>query len=231
MLNTILVLLMVLFPMPPIGLPQTTAEDASGQVTGCVYDPSEAVFAGTTVVLRGAGIERKVKTNEDGIYRAELPAGLYQISLEHPELKPYRRAPFRVRAGESVMINLAPAISSIPMSVLYVGPPEKAPHFPPDKPLKYDSFRVAGPMDQPREMLIEYGQRRYHRDSVEYMWATLSYDALLVFGKRLRYDKKRSVIEAEGDVILEHGHERQRVKRVILKLRDGAPEVESVERL
>jgi hypothetical protein len=86
-------------------------------------------------------------------------------------------------------------------------------------------------MDQPREMLIEYGQRRNHRDSVEYMWATLSYDAFLVFGQTIRYDKKRSVIEAEGDVILEDGHERQRAKRVILKLRDGAPEVESVERL
>ncbi len=86
----------------------------------------------------------------------ELSAGLYQVSLEAQGLLPYRRAPFSVRPRDSVMINIAPAVSSIPVGVLYVGPPDKAPRFPPDKPLKYDSFSLDSSPGEPHEVLVEF---------------------------------------------------------------------------
>ncbi|MBL8189517.1 MAG: carboxypeptidase regulatory-like domain-containing protein, partial [Acidobacteria bacterium] len=53
-----------------------------GTITGTVTDPSGAVIRDASIVIRNkaTGIERQLKSDEDGIFvAASLPAGQYEV--------------------------------------------------------------------------------------------------------------------------------------------------------
>jgi hypothetical protein len=220
-----------LFTLHHTPLLYAATHQSIGRVTGTVHDPNEAVIVGRNIIFRGEGIERIVKTNDEGVYEVELPAGIYQVFFEaQAGFLSYRRAPFRVEASKSIIINIALTMSSVPGHIFYIGPPEKAPRFPPDKPLKYDSFLVANLSPVPLEMLVEFKNKRKRGAYLEYRRATASYNSLLIYGDKLRFNKKHWLIEGEGNVILEDGKRRMKVNRVVAKIKDGMPEIISVER-
>src|ERR1700748_1768883 len=71
-----------------------------GTITGTISDPTKAVIPGANVVATGeTGDGYETITTETGNYTlGQLPAGLYQLSVELPGFKKY------VRQGITVLV-------------------------------------------------------------------------------------------------------------------------------
>jgi hypothetical protein len=225
--QTILIVLsMMLLGSPIVFHILASNQPSTGRVIGRVYDPNDAVFTGVDVIITDGKTEYHLKTSSEGIYKAELPEGIYRVTVKGRGLLPFRRAAFRIAAGKSVMINIAPAISSIPTSILYIGPPEKAPHFPPDKPLTYDSFPIKN-VDTPKlELLVEYKQKKSEKQILQYGRATVSYDAFLLSADQVELDEKEMTVDLIGNVLVEDGTKRGRFERATFRIVNGEPKVE-----
>lgn len=194
---------------------------SSGQVVGTVFDPYEAVVPVATITFTKGKLKMRTTTNESGAYRVELPAGIYRVTVKRQGFLPYRRASFEVHPSESVVINIALAISHIPVGVLYIGPASKAPRFPPDPPLNYDLHQLVDSTKQRRELLIEYANRRKKAGLVEYTNGTASCDSFLIYADKLSFFRNGTRIEAIGNVIVEDGKQRYKTNRTVVSLRQG----------
>src|SRR4051794_34065370 len=73
------------------------------RLRGMVVDLNNSAVPETELILSGKNVERKIVTDDDGEFEAEVPAGIYSImtkaidgTLHVNGFLPYRRAPFRV---------------------------------------------------------------------------------------------------------------------------------------
>jgi Carboxypeptidase regulatory-like domain len=73
------------FRIQLIIVPLSLASAQTAQLSGVVRDPSQAVIAGASVIIRGdeTQIERIVTTNNDGVYDVPfLAPATYTVSVE-----------------------------------------------------------------------------------------------------------------------------------------------------
>ena len=83
-------------------------QDTRGSITGRVTDPSGAVLAGASVVVRNAamGTKSTIQTSFDGIYRATLlQPGLYEIEVSAAGFKKAVRKAVEVRVADRLDID------------------------------------------------------------------------------------------------------------------------------
>jgi outer membrane receptor protein involved in Fe transport len=86
------------------GLDATAQSTTQGAIVGTVFDASDAVVPGATVVIRNSGTNAEVKLTSDsaGLYRApQLPPGTYTVTTTAPGFTVERAN------GVSVQVNLA----------------------------------------------------------------------------------------------------------------------------
>jgi hypothetical protein len=72
--------------------PAVFAQSDLGSIQGVVKDPSSAVVPNATVSVRNAGdgLERKIKTNESGVFTVtSIPPGVYTVTVEAGGFKKY----------------------------------------------------------------------------------------------------------------------------------------------
>lgn len=192
-------------------------------VTEDLAVPLEGVIA-----VRGLNFKREVKTDQEGRYEVEVPAGVYWITAEVPLHYPYRRAPVRVRAGDEVMINIYPVwrILAIGETVTERGVEDKPIIWAPAP--RYDVVRLRGKRTEPKEIWIEHAVRRRVGKEIEYELVTLSYDALTVYAGGLRYDPRGPRFIAVGTVRVEDGKQGVNAQRAEIRFRSGKPIVSLV---
>lgn len=66
-------------------------------LSGTVYDPNGSVIPGGEVVARSFGVkEYQATTNDEGVYKIELPLDVYKIEVNAPGFCPKRIEIFRV---------------------------------------------------------------------------------------------------------------------------------------
>jgi hypothetical protein len=86
-----------------------SSASVGGILLGTVKDPSKAVVRDATVnaVEIDTGVEQHARTNDRGFYSLpELPVGRYNLSIEAPGFKPYRRTGIAIDANSSVVIDI-----------------------------------------------------------------------------------------------------------------------------
>lgn len=81
-----------------------------GKLTGIVKDRQDAAIAGVPIVFEGkiAGkkLRQKVLSNEDGAYEAELPPGLYRMTIKFVGFRRYQNREIKVETGKTTYADV-----------------------------------------------------------------------------------------------------------------------------
>jgi hypothetical protein len=178
------------------------------------------------VIIEGNGIRREFETvgvgdeYEDGGL-VELPVGTYRVTSRNGNYFEFRRAAFQVRPGTVTRINVYPALL-VRMQMLmsdgsdrYVFAPKPA----------YDEYSVPHGPDKAIRMLVRYYKKRVSGAYVDYETVMVSYDALAVYAERIRFDRKKFTVTAQGNTIVEDGTQRTKSNNVTITFNNGALKV------
>jgi hypothetical protein len=229
--------------------PQAPAGRPVGRLTGAVVDINEARMAGASVIITGGGVTRTINTDEEGMYRIELPPGIYRLRVESTGFCPARRAAIYVRLSTVTTFNfsLIPCALSNDLTIAdgrYEGEVDRY-----RDPFKEEVFPLTRSAGAPLELLVRYGRRREVQNVIEYqgttvsydeyadnpagsvrrsryLGATISYNSLMIRGDRVRLDPRTLLLEAEGNVIVDDVKRHARVRRAVVDLRAGEPRLE-----
>ena len=90
-------------------LPVSAQINATGNLSGRVTDKSQAVVHGAVVKLTGAGsgLQREVKTSDEGLYSFELlPVGAYDVTAEMPGFAKVSFHAVEVAVGQTSTVNI-----------------------------------------------------------------------------------------------------------------------------
>ncbi|MGA3210886.1 MAG: carboxypeptidase-like regulatory domain-containing protein [Terriglobales bacterium] len=82
---------------------------AGGRISGTVRDASGAVVAGAIVkaIEVETGVKQSTSSDSKGAFSfLSVPVGHYQIEIDHPGFKPYRRTDVRIDANRALLIDL-----------------------------------------------------------------------------------------------------------------------------
>src|SRR5262245_52645925 len=85
------------------------AQSERGTITGTISDPTKAVIPGANITATNSETAAKFETisTETGNYTlAQLPAGVYQLSVELPGFKKYVRQGITVLATQTLRIDV-----------------------------------------------------------------------------------------------------------------------------
>lgn len=88
-----------------------TVTETSSRVTGVVVDVNDARIVGATITVANIQDKKISRSNDEGRFAIDVPAGTYQITVEQPGFKRFQRAGFRVDADTSelsVRMEVAP---------------------------------------------------------------------------------------------------------------------------
>jgi len=91
------------------------AQSDRGTITGTVADPTNAVIPGASILVTNSETGTKYETisTETGNYTlAQLPSGVYQLSVELPGFKKYVRQGLTVQAAQTMRIDVALEVGS-----------------------------------------------------------------------------------------------------------------------
>jgi Carboxypeptidase regulatory-like domain len=186
-----------------------------GWLRRSVKGPYESPIPGAAIKVRGSGTVYTAMADKRGDYEMELPPGIYAISLQAQGYFRFRRAPFRVRPGETTVINIRPTVH---IRNVGHGGATRA---------EYESFLPIGLQGERLSLLIEF-QARLQKDqnTVEYQGARLSYDGLMIAADKILFDKPQFRFTASKQVLVDDGNELKYVRQVVLHFEDGEPMLE-----
>ncbi len=91
------------------------AQSERGTITGAISDPTNAVIPGASIVATNTETAARYETisTETGNYTlAQLPSGIYQLSVELPGFKKYVRQGLTVQAAQTMRIDVALEVGS-----------------------------------------------------------------------------------------------------------------------
>lgn len=186
----------------------------TGSVRGRVldFDPMHRKF-----ILEGEGTRHVVTVDKEGNYEIKLPIGIYNVVMQvradgnedisHDSI--FKRASFRVNPNATVVINLSSLRDRVYCTpfgmVLQVIINNGAEDVEYPRP-KYDTLWLPSSIDTPRDVVIEYCEKKEIRNSIQYKNATLTHNGLTISADHLRLNKKTYLLNARGsEVIIEDG--------------------------
>lgn len=109
------------------------AQQTLSEISGVVIDPTGALIPGALVRIKNknTGVEQQVRTNEEGRYKASVPVGLYDLTVEIPGFKRMEVSDVAVVLGQSKSINFAIGMREPSESLALPPPPQPPPQPPP----------------------------------------------------------------------------------------------------
>jgi len=88
------------------------------RVAGVVVDVNEARVVGASIRIENSDVVKAVRSNDEGRFAVEVPAGTYQITVTQNGFKKFYLPRFRVGAGtREVKIPLEVAPPKMPVKV------------------------------------------------------------------------------------------------------------------
>lgn len=96
------------------------AQQTVGQLSGVVTDPSGAVISGATVTIKNQNtrVELRVTTDDEGLFKASVPPGVYQITVEANGFRKQTESNISVGLTELKTINFTMSLGDIPQTVI-----------------------------------------------------------------------------------------------------------------
>jgi hypothetical protein len=76
------------------------------KVTGVVLDPNEARIAGATIKVENGSFQRELRSDDEGYFEIELPAGTYHLVVEMAGFKRFKLSPFYANGGASEHVKV-----------------------------------------------------------------------------------------------------------------------------
>jgi len=76
------------------------------KIIGVVLDKNNARIAGATIKIKNARFNRQLRSNDEGKFEIELPAGEYRITVEQEGFSKFELSPYRANAGVSESLNI-----------------------------------------------------------------------------------------------------------------------------
>lgn len=104
-LRILLILLQVGITALPC-LANARVENPNSRITGVVLDRNDARVVGAVITIKNDGFIRRVRSDDEGRFELELPAGSYEISVEQPGFKTYKRSSLQAEAGATAQLNI-----------------------------------------------------------------------------------------------------------------------------
>lgn len=162
--------------------------------------------------------------DENGRFEATLPSGTYEVKTEIPSFYPFRRAPFQVVGGTTLMLNLVPSRRYLVRGTTVstkASVDEAAP-----RP-KYEQVQVA-PQSLPA--LIQFENRQNIGRGVTYRFAVFTYGPITIYADKLLLDRRALRLTASGKgIILEDGKQRIEIKGVTVSLDKGEAHLDLIK--
>ncbi len=78
----------------------------SGKIAGVVLDINDARIADATVIIERAKFKRELRSGDAGEFEIELPAGVYQITVEKHGFNRFVVESLKVKPKVTEMINI-----------------------------------------------------------------------------------------------------------------------------
>lgn len=102
------ILIFVMLWAVHVALPSQLAslDQPLGKVIGEVTDPRGYYIVDAEIIFEGAGRRCRVRTDSEGKYEAQLPAGTYRVKVERMGFRRFQRNDIRVEAGDSKAFNI-----------------------------------------------------------------------------------------------------------------------------
>jgi uncharacterized membrane protein len=118
-LSITFVILLTLFAaaLTPAGQKRTSARRS--KIVGTVLDKNGARIVGAVVKIENAQVSRAALSDTEGVFEVELPAGVYQMTVEMDGFNKFELSTFRVKAGARKTISVQMEVK-IPQSTLKV---------------------------------------------------------------------------------------------------------------
>jgi hypothetical protein len=113
---TIFILLILLCAAPPA----TTGQDIFGRISGNVIDSTGAAVPGATITVTNEATKatRTIVTDANGFYAAtELPAGIYEVSVEQTGFKKITKTGNDLSAGARMTVDMHLEVGSVTETV------------------------------------------------------------------------------------------------------------------
>jgi hypothetical protein len=81
-------------------------ETQQSRISGVVLDRNDSRIVGALITIKNAGFVRRVRSDDEGRFELELPAGNYEISVEQRGFKTYKLPSLRADAGATAQVNI-----------------------------------------------------------------------------------------------------------------------------
>jgi hypothetical protein len=124
MRQTSLIVLSLLALLVVVAGPAFPQNAGSATITGTLTDPSGAFVPGASVTIRNAdtSIERKIESNEAGIYSAPfLPPGHYEVHASKAGFASVVRKDLTLQVGQTLSVNFSMTVQATQTEVTVTG--------------------------------------------------------------------------------------------------------------
>lgn len=165
-------------------------------LSGRVLDGGDATVLGVRVLLRPTrtGDVMTLPVGRDGVHNGSIEPGLYNVTLEGPDLMPLRRAMIQLHQGDSCTLDLFPVFrGGVALTI-------RGDQRLPDPVIRYDTFRHREVSEL--NAVIQYTNRSSREGAIEYFGRNvmLTYDCLTVRAASIILNPETFVFRAAGAV-------------------------------
>ncbi|HEV2913729.1 MAG TPA: carboxypeptidase-like regulatory domain-containing protein [Pyrinomonadaceae bacterium] len=243
---TILVLTVLIFARIPSAQNPIDKPPSLGTLKVVVMDVTGKPIPNAYILLETDHAALKCLSNQEGRCELGLPRDLYRVSIVSSEQFCWsRRAAIRLTPSTSATLNF------ILIEYQSVVPKGNGRELGDDEfvdtwgvNIQYESVPLPRPQSNVPEVGIQFGERTEKRRRIEYRadllysghslfgdqhpGVVVSYDTTTIYANVVRFDKRSFQFEAEGNVIIEDGKQRIRVRGAKLKFQSGVPTLEFI---
>jgi hypothetical protein len=209
-------------------LTSSSQSSSDNQLNGHIYvtvkDVQDAFVASATVQAKSWDQTFTTQTNEDGIYKLNLPVGIYQIVVSSQGFCASTRAQFKVEQDSTInfdfMLNVCPSHGS--------------------PPFKTESFAIPYSKDNSLKLFVQYGKQEVQGEMITFegfphkiadhikdipVGVIVSYNLLTIRANKIEMDRQTVRLKASGDVVFANGRKQVNANIVEVIFREGVPEI------
>ncbi|MEW6737587.1 MAG: carboxypeptidase-like regulatory domain-containing protein [Acidobacteriota bacterium] len=194
-----------------VGIRANPKSELLGKLKGRTISLYGGSVPSASVTLESGERKWEIATDEVGDYEIEVPPGIYRISAKAKGWIASPRAAFYIEPQTNTMINVVLDVK------LEANEGHSCTTIPVD-PITHESFSLLHSSGSKLDLLLEFNKRKEYKGIIEYgggkeitqVGVRISYDKFMVYGNKVRFNKKTFLIEVSGDVIIDDGKKQKR---------------------